>query len=164
MSMKSLEDAFHEELRDVLSAERQITRALRKMARKASSEELVAAFEAHLEETEGQIERLEKVFESIDRKPRAKHCDAMSGLIEEGKEIMDEDAEPEVKDAMLIAAAQKVEHYEIATYGTLVTWAKMLGLDKAASLLEETLQEEKQTDEKLTVCAEVVNKQAMPAT
>jgi ferritin-like metal-binding protein YciE len=163
MAVKNLEDALIEQMRDTLSAEKQILKALRQMAKKASSEDLQAAFEEHLEQTEGQIGRLEKAFELLDRQPRASHCDAMSGLIEEGKEILEEDAEPETKDAMMIAAAQKVEHYEIAAYGTLCAWAKQLGHDDLASLLGETLEEEKQTDDKLTKLAQQINKQASPA-
>lgn len=159
--MDSLRAAFVDELRDVYSAEKQITKSLKKMIKAASSEELSAAFEEHLAETEGQIERLEKVFESIDLKPRAKHCDAMEGILEEGKELMEEEAEPEVMDALLIAAAQKVEHYEIATYGTLCTWADQLGLTEAKKLLGETLAEEKKTDESLSELAESVNKAAV---
>ncbi|MBW3598574.1 MAG: ferritin-like domain-containing protein [Planctomycetes bacterium] len=163
MAIENLQDALLEEMRDVLSAEKQITKALKQMAKKASHEQLKEAFEEHLKQTEGQIERLEKAFEALDRKPRSKHCDAMEGLISEGKEIMEEDAEPEVRDAMMIAAAQKVEHYEIATYGTLCAWAESLGLDKVAKLLQETLAEEKETDEKLNSLAAEINKQAQPA-
>lgn len=163
MAIHDLQDALLEELRDVLSAEKQITKALRQMAKKASNEQLKQSFEEHLEQTEGQIQRLEKAFEAMDRKPRAKHCEAMEGLIAEGKEIMEEDVEPEVLDAMMIAAAQKVEHYEIATYGTLCTWAETLGLDQVAKLLKETLAEEKETDEKLNQIASQINFQAQPA-
>jgi ferritin-like metal-binding protein YciE len=163
MAIHNLQDALLEELRDVLSAEKQITRALKQMAKNASNEQLKEAFEEHLAQTEVQIERLEKAFEALDKKPRSKHCDAMEGLLSEGKEIMEEDAEPEVRDAMMIAAAQKVEHYEIATYGTLCTWAETLGLDEVASLLKETLAEEKETDEKLNQLAAEINVQAQPA-
>jgi ferritin-like metal-binding protein YciE len=163
MAIHNLQDALIEELRDVLSAEKQITRALKQMAKKSTNEQLKAAFESHLEETEGQIERLQDVFGELDKAPRSKHCAAMEGLIEEGKEIMEEDAEPEVLDAMLIAAAQKVEHYEIATYGTLRTWAEQLGMTKVAQLLEETLEEEKATDEKLSQLAAEINQEAQTA-
>lgn len=163
MAIHNLQDALIEELRDVLSAEKQITRALKQMAKKSTNEQLKAAFESHLEETEGQIERLQDVFGELDKTPRSKHCAAMEGLIEEGKEIMEEDAEPEVLDAMLIAAAQKVEHYEIATYGTLRTWAEQLGMTKVAQLLEETLEEEKATDEKLSQLAAEINQEAQTA-
>ena len=154
MSADTLHDAFEEELKDVLSAEKQLLKALPKMAKAATNADLVAGFETHLEETKGHIERLEKIFEMLDKAPRAKKCKAMEGLLEEGAEIIEEDAAPEVKDAMLIAAAQKVEHYEIATYGTLATWAKQLELEDAAELLVQTLEEEKETDLKLTELAE----------
>jgi ferritin-like metal-binding protein YciE len=154
MSAESLRDAFEEELKDVLSAEKQLVKALPKMAKAATNEDLKAGFEEHLEQTKVHVERLEKVFELLDKTPRAKKCKAMEGLIEEGSEIMEEDMEPEVMDAMLIGAAQKVEHYEIATYGTLVTWARQLGMEDAASILHETLDEEKDTDMKLTELAE----------
>jgi ferritin-like metal-binding protein YciE len=163
MAIHNLEDALLEELRDTLSAEKQITRALKQMAKNASNEQLKEAFEEHLSQTEVQIERLEKAFELMDKKPRSKHCDGMEGLIAEGKKILEEDAEPEVLDAMMIAAAQKVEHYEIATYGTLCTWAEMLGLDEVAGLLKETLAEEKETDEKLNQLAAEINVQAQVA-
>jgi ferritin-like metal-binding protein YciE len=161
MAEKHLHEALVKELRDVLSAEKQITKALPKMAKNASNDELRAAFEEHLEQTEHQIERLEKVFELLELKPRSSKCEAMSGLIEEGKEILEEDASPGAKDAMLIAAAQKVEHYEIASYGTLCTWAKILGRDDIERLLQETLDEEKETDEKLTLLASDINKEAV---
>lgn len=163
MPMQDLHTAFVEELRDVLSAEKQITKALKQMSKKASNEELRTAFESHLEETEGQIERLEAVFETLDLKPRAKHCDGMEGLLEEGKSILEKDGDPETKDAMMIAAAQKVEHYEIASYGTLASWAEHLGLTEAQKLIEETLAEEKATDEKLNELAKLINRAAMPA-
>lgn len=162
MSVSTLEDALIEELKDILHAEKQLLRALPKMAKQAQNEKLRKAFEDHKKETEGQVDRLEQVFEMLDRAPRAKKCEAMEGLIEEGKELMEEDAEPEVMDAMLIAAAQKVEHYEIASYGTVRAWAQQLGHDKIAKLLQQTLDEEAATDEKLTKLAEqVVNQQAM---
>lgn len=161
MPEKHLHEAFVKELRDILSAEKQITKALPKMAKNASHEELRAAFQEHLEQTERQIERLEQAFELIDLKPRASKCEAMSGLIEEGKEILEEDASPGAKDAMLIAAAQKVEHYEIASYGTLCTWAEILGLSEVEELLKETLDEEKTTDEKLTKLASEINREAV---
>jgi ferritin-like metal-binding protein YciE len=154
MSAESLRDAFEEELKDVLSAEKQLLKALPKMAKAATHEDLKAGFEDHLEQTKTHVERLEKVFEILDKAPRAKKCKAMEGLIEEGAELMEEDMEPDVLDAMLICAAQKVEHYEIATYGTLVTWARQLGMEEAASILHETLDEEKDTDMKLTELAE----------
>ena len=163
MAEKHLQEAFVDELRDALSAEKQITKALRQMARKAAQEELRAAFEEHIEQTEHQIERLEKAFELLDLRPRAKRCEGMSGIIDEGKEILHEDAAPEAKDAMMIAAAQKVEHYEIATYGTLCTWAGLLNREDIKKLLKETLDEEKRTDEKLTKLASEINMEAVAA-
>jgi len=158
---RTLEDAFHEELRDVLSAEKQLSQALPRLAKAASNEQLREALLHHAEETSHQVDRLEQVFELIDKKPRAKRCEAMEGLVEEGKELLETDAEPEVLDAMLIGAAQKAEHYEIATYGTLCTWAECLGFDKAAELLKATLEEEKMADEKLTEIAESINQAAL---
>ena len=161
MAEKHLHEAFVDELRDALSAEKQITKALRQMARKAARDELREAFEEHLEQTEHQIERLEKAFELLDLRPRAKRCEGMSGIIDEGKEILHEEAAPETKDAMMIAAAQKVEHYEIATYGTLCTWAELLNREDIKKLLKETLDEEKRTDEKLTKLASEINLEAV---
>lgn len=157
---QTLEDAFHEELRDVLSAEKQITSALPKMIKAATNPQLKEAFQAHLEETKVQIERLEKVFEAIGKTARAKKCAAMEGILEEGKEILEEDADPEVLDAMMIGAAQKVEHYEIATYGTLCTWAKLIGNTAALKLLKETMAEEEKTDKLLSTIAQTVNQAA----
>jgi len=154
MKVESLHDVFEDELKDILSAEKQFLKALPKMAKAASNEELAAGFEEHLEQTKGHVERLEKIFETLGKTPRAKKCKAMEGLIEEGSELMEEDAVPEVMDALLIAAAQKVEHYEIATYGTLVAWARQLDMNDAADLLQQTLDEEKETDVKLTELAE----------
>jgi ferritin-like metal-binding protein YciE len=131
------------------------------MVKAASSEELKAAFEEHISVTEEQVERLEKIFKGLDKAPKGKKCKAMEGIIEEGKELMEEDAEPEVMDAALIAAAQKVEHYEIASYGCVRTYANMLGYDDAAELLQQTLDEEAETDKKLTSLAEsMVNERA----
>jgi ferritin-like metal-binding protein YciE len=161
MPIKNLQDAFVEELRDTLSAEKQITKALRQMAKKASHDELRTAFENHLEQTETHVERLEKAFELLNKKPRASHCEGISGIIEEGKEILQEEAEPDARDVMIIGSAQKVEHYEIAAYGTLCAWADMLGHREIEKLLRETLNEEKQTDEKLNKLAKQVNKEAM---
>jgi ferritin-like metal-binding protein YciE len=151
---KSLRDAFIDELRDTYDAEKQVLKALPKMVKAASSEELREAFESHLEETRGQVERLEQVFGSLDEKVRGKHCDGVAGIIEEGKSIMEEDFEDTTMDACLIASGQRVEHYEMAAYGTLVAWAEALGLSDAAGLLQETLAEEKAADEKLTAIAE----------
>ncbi|HBV39099.1 ferritin-like metal-binding protein YciE [Erwinia persicina] len=155
MTIKTLEDLFIHDLSDVYSAEKQISRALPKMARAATDEKLVAAFKQHLEETQGQIERLDQLVESTDgvRIKRMK-CHALEGLVEEAQEIIDSVEAGPVRDAGLIGAAQKVEHYEIATYGTLRALALKLGYKEAARLLGETLEEEKATDEKLTVIAE----------
>lgn len=161
MPLHTLENAFIDELRDVLSAERQLVKALPQMAKGANSDELRTAIEQHLEETKTHIERLEEVFKSLELSPRAKKCEAMEGLIEEGSSLLEEDGAPEVIDALIIAAAQKVEHYEIATYGTLCTWAKLLGHDTALSLLKETLNEEEVTDQKLTDIAMQINEEAL---
>lgn len=161
MKLKSLEDLLVGELQDLYDAERRITKALPKMAKKASSPELKAAFEEHLEVTEGQIGRLDQAFERLGQKAKGKTCEAMKGIIEEGEDMMSEDADPEVCDAALIASAQKVEHYEIASYGTVRTYAQTLGHDSVAQLLAETLQEEKDADRKLTSLAEgVINQRA----
>jgi ferritin-like metal-binding protein YciE len=161
MAVRSLENLLVEQLRDLLSAEKQITKALPKMAKAASTEELRAAFEEHLTQTQGQIARLEEAFETLGQTARAKKCVAMEGLIEEGKEHLEEDMEPAVKDAALIASAQKVEHYEIASYGSARTWAQEIGQPQVAELLQATLDEEAETDQKLTKLAEsLVNRQA----
>lgn len=155
MAIKTLVDLFIHDLSDVYSAEKQITRALPKMARAATDESLKAAFEAHLEETRGQIERLDQIVEKTEElRIRRMKCHALDGLVEEAQEIIDSVEAGPVRDAGLIGAAQKVEHYEIATYGTLAAMAKRLGFDEAAKLLAETLKEEKATDEKLNVIAE----------
>jgi len=154
MSMTTLQDMFEHELKDIYYAEKALVKALPKMAKGASSDKLREGIEEHLEQTKGHVERLEQVFQLIDVTARGKKCDAMDGLIEEGSKLLAEDADPDVLDAGIIAAAQKVEHYEIATYGTLCTWARQLGLEDAADLLGETLEEEKQTDLKLTELAE----------
>ena len=151
--MQSLHEMFEETLKDVYFAENAIIKALPKMAKKAQSEELRSALEEHLEETKGQVERLEKIFEIIGSKAQGKKCHAIEGLVEETEELMQEAEAPEVRDAGLIGAAQAVEHYEIARYGTLKAWADQLELDDAAELLEETLAEERQADEKLTELA-----------
>jgi ferritin-like metal-binding protein YciE len=150
----TLHDAFIDELRDTYDAERQLLKALSKLAKAASSPELRQAFETHREETQGQIERLEQVFESIEEKVRGKHCDGIAGIIEEGKSIMEEDFDDSTMDACLIAAGQRAEHYEMAAYGTLVAWAKAMGHEEAAILLQQTLDEEKAADEKLSTLAE----------
>ncbi|SMF72045.1 Ferritin-like metal-binding protein YciE [Azospirillum oryzae] len=164
MAAKTMQDLLIEDLRDIYHAEKQIAKALPKMARAASSDQLRKAFETHLEQTNGQIERLQQVFEEMDTRPRGKHCDAMEGLISEAQEILEMGLAPEVQDAALIAAAQKVEHYEIASYGTLHAYATACGLDKVAQLLDETLQEEKDTDTLLNKLAiGDVNKKAIAA-
>jgi ferritin-like metal-binding protein YciE len=161
MALKSLTDLFFDELKDIYHAEKQLIKALPKMAKNATSEDLQQAFTDHLEETEGQIERLETIFKLIDEPAKAKVCKAMKGLIEEGKELMEEDAEPSTLDAGLICAAQKVEHYEISAYGTLITWAGILAYDKKIiTLLKESLAEEKATDEKLSKIATLINHEA----
>jgi ferritin-like metal-binding protein YciE len=151
---QTLRELLVDEIRDLYSAERQLTKALPKMARAATSDELREAFEAHLAETEAQIERLDSVFESLDEKPRAKHCEGMAGIIEEGSSLIGEDFDGAVLDAGLIASAQRVEHYEIGAYGSVIAWAKALGLTDVARTLDETLAEEKATDEKLNTLAE----------
>lgn len=156
MADKTLETLFHETLKDVYYAEKKLTTNLRKMARAAQNPELKAAFEQHEEETQGQVERLTQVFELIGKRPRGKTCDAIEGIISEASEIMDEFKGSPAHDAGLLAAAQAVEHYEITRYGTLKAWAEKLGMDEAAGLLDQTLQEETATDEKLTMLAETV--------
>jgi len=151
---KTLHDAFIDELRDAYDAEKQLTKALQKLAKASSSDELRSAFENHLIETEGHIQRLEEVFEHLDEKVQGKHCDGIAGIIEEGKSVMEEDFDDTTMDACLIAAGQRAEHYEMAAYGTLVAWARAMGHDEAADLLQETLDEEKAADEKLTSIAE----------
>jgi ferritin-like metal-binding protein YciE len=150
----TLHDAFVDELRDTYDAEKQLTKALAKLAKASSNPKLRDAFETHLEETQGQIERLEQVFESVEEKVRGKHCDGIAGIIEEGKSIMEEDFDETTMDACLIAAGQRAEHYEMAAYGTLVAWAKVMGHTEAAKLLQQTLEEEKAADKKLSGLAE----------
>ena len=151
---KTLHDAFIDELRDTYDAEKQLTKALPKLAKAASTPKLRQAFETHLEETQGQIARLEQVFESLDEKVRGKHCDGIAGIIEEGKAIMEEEFDDTTMDACLIAAGQRAEHYEMAAYGTLVAWAQAMGHAEAARLLQQTLNEEKAADKKLSGLAE----------
>ena len=150
----TLHDAFIDELRDAYDAEKQLTKALPKLAKAASDPKLRQAFEAHLKETQGQIARLEQVFESVDEKVRGKHCDGIAGIIEEGKAVMEENFDETTMDACLIAAGQRAEHYEMAAYGTLVAWAQALGHAEAAKLLQQTLDEEKAADKKLSGLAE----------
>jgi ferritin-like metal-binding protein YciE len=151
---KDLNDLFHDTLKDIYYAEKQILKALPKMAKAANSDDLRAAFEKHHGETEGQVERLEQIFELLDKPARGKTCDAIQGILDEGKEIMDEYKGTEALDAGMLAAAQAVEHYEISRYGTLKQWAIQLGMKDAARLLDQTLQQEKKTDESLTSLAE----------
>ena len=150
----TLHDAFIDELRDTYDAEKQLTKALAKLAKASSNPKLRTAFETHLEETQGQIERLEQVFQSLDEKVRGKHCDGIAGIIEEGKSIMEEDFDDTTMDACLIAAGQRAEHYEMAAYGTLVAWAQAMGHTEAVKLLQLTLDEEKAADKKLSGLAE----------
>jgi ferritin-like metal-binding protein YciE len=160
MEMESLKELFVDELKDLYSAENQILKALPKMIKKATSPELKRGFEKHLKETEVHVERLEKIFQQLEESPRGKKCKGMEGIIEDGKELMEEDVEPEVMDAGLIGAAQHVEHYEIAGYGCVRTYAELLGQTKIAALLQKTLEEEKATDEKLTQLAGNINVEA----
>jgi ferritin-like metal-binding protein YciE len=153
---KTLDHLFHDTLKDIYYAEKKILATLPKMAKAAQNDELTAAFEKHRAETEGHVGRLEEVFSMIDKKPQAKTCDAIIGITEEGAEIMKDYKGSPALDAGLLAAAQAVEHYEISRYGTLRTWAEELGLNDAASLLQETLDEEKATDQALTKIAETV--------
>lgn len=162
--LSSLDDLLVHELQDIYHAEGQILKALPKMIKAASHPELQAAFEEHLEQTEGQVQRLEQAFKLLGLPAKAKKCDGMAGLIEEGRKMMEEDAEPSVMDAALIAGAQKIEHYEIASYGCVCTYAEILGYEQVHDLLGQNLEEEETTDEKLTVLAEsVINVQAEDA-
>jgi ferritin-like metal-binding protein YciE len=163
MKLESLKELFVEELKDLYSAENQILKALPKMIKKASSNQLKSGFEEHLEQTKGHVERLEKIFQQLDESPKGKKCKGMEGIITDGAELMEEDAEPDVMDAGLIAAAQRVEHYEIAGYGCVRTYARLLGHPNVVQLLESTLNEEKETDAKLTRLAENVNVEAKEA-
>src|ERR1700681_612012 len=164
MTDKDLNALFLDTLKDIYYAEKQIYKSLPKMAKAANSDQLRAAFEKHHDETEGQIERLEQIFEQIGKPARGKKCDAIEGILDEGTEIMDEYKGEPALDAGLLAAAQAVEHYEISRYGTLKSWADELGLAKAVELLEETLQEERKTDEALTELARAaVNQEAQQA-
>lgn len=160
MPDQGLKELYIDELKDLYSAENQLVKALPKMAKAASSEELREGFEKHLEQTKGHVQRLEQIFQMLGESPRGKTCKGMQGLIEEGSEAAEEDYEGSVMDAALIGAAQRVEHYEIAGYGTVRSMAKTLGAEAQATLLEETLEEEKETDEKLTELGEQINTQA----
>ena len=159
--MNTLDALFKHFLRDIYYAEKQVLKTLPKMARKADSDDLKTAFEDHREETETQIENLEKVFEHLGLKARGVTCDAINGILDEGKEIMEEADDPDTRDAGMIAAAQAVEHYEITRYGTLLTWAKLLGHEHAIAPLRDNIEEEKSADSKLTRLAEdKLNKKA----
>ncbi|MCQ8782871.1 YciE/YciF ferroxidase family protein [Mangrovibrevibacter kandeliae] len=160
-SVKTLDDLFLHTLQDIYYAEKQIVKALPKMAKKAASSELKGAFEKHLEETKGQVERLDQVFEALGKKSKAVKCQAIEGIIEEAQELMEEVEDEQTLDAAMLAAAQAVEHYEISRYGTLISWAKTLGHGEVVSLLEETLEQEKATDSALSKLGEsAVNKKA----
>jgi len=160
MPNEGLKELYIDELKDIYNAENQLLKALPKMARAASSDELRTGFEEHLEQTKGHVQRLERIFKMLDESPKGKKCKGMEGLVEEGSELMKEDFEDALLDAALIGAAQRVEHYEIAAYGTVRAFAEELGESEQVSLLEETLEEEKETDEKLTELAKQINAQA----
>jgi ferritin-like metal-binding protein YciE len=159
--VNTLHNAFVDELRDIYDGEQQITKALPKMIEAASDDSLRSAFEAHLGQTQEQIQRLERVFDSLDEAVRGKHCDGMKGILDEGAAVLDESYDETTRDACLVSAAQRVEHYEMAVYGTLVSWARAMGHDDAADLLQTTLEEEKETDAQLSAIAEDgINQQA----
>ncbi len=155
--LNNLADAFYDELQDMYSAEKQLTKAIPKMAKKATCEKLTKAFEDHLEQTKTHVQRVEKAFEDTGKAARAKKCEAMAGLITEAESMMAEEADPDVMDAILIALAQKVEHYEIATYGTLCTWAEQLGYAKAKQHLGENMDDEEKADKLLTKLSKATN-------
>lgn len=161
MEIDSLRKLYVEELKDLYSAEKQILQALPRMAKKAKNPQLKAGFEEHVRQTEEHVARLDQIFEGLGKSPRGKKCKGMEGLLEEGKEVMQEDMDDETRDAALIAAAQRVEHYEMAGYGTVRTYANLLGEREAAKLLQQTLDEEGLTDKKLTQLAESINVEAM---
>ena len=160
MQNTSLKELYVEELRDIYDAENQLVKALPEMAKAATSQELRSGFENHLEQTKEHVHRLEQVLNELGEKAKGKKCKGMQGLVSEGKEIIEEDFADDVRDAALISAAQRVEHYEIAAYGTVRTYAEILGQESAVSILEKTLEEEKETDEQLTELAEGINVQA----
>jgi len=164
MAKQALRELYVDELRDLYDAENRLVKALPKLAKEAESQELRSGFEEHLEQTKGHVDRLRQIFEAMGERPAGKKCAAMVGLIQEGEEMMDEEFEDGVKDAALISAAQRVEHYEIAAYGCVKTWAGLLGEKEAQNLLEQTLTEEKETDERLTEIAEDINVEAMSET
>jgi ferritin-like metal-binding protein YciE len=162
MKLDTLHKLYVEELRDIYNAENQLLKVLPKMAKAASSEELKTAFEDHLSETKDHVDRLDEIFKGLDENPKGKTCKAMKGLVEEGSEILEEEGEESVLDAGIIAAAQKVEHYEIASYGTVRSWANLLGEEEAADLLQQTLDEEGEADKRLNELAqEIVNPEAL---
>jgi ferritin-like metal-binding protein YciE len=160
MEQNQLKELYIEELKDIYSAESQLVKALPKMAKASNSDELRSGFEEHLEQTKGHVKRLEQIFSALGEKPTGKKCKGMEGLIEEGSEMMDEDLEEEALDAGLISAAQRVEHYEIAAYGAVHAYATLMGESEAASLLQQTLDEEKATDQKLSELSEEINSEA----
>jgi ferritin-like metal-binding protein YciE len=161
MEHQALKELYIDELRDIYNAENQLLKALPKMAKGSTSEQLRTGFEKHLEQTRGHVQRLEQIFKELGEKPSGKKCKAMEGLVAEGAETLGEDYEDEVMDAAIIGAAQRVEHYEIAAYGTVRTFAELLGEDSAVQLLEQTLEEEKETDQKLSVLAGDINVEAL---
>jgi ferritin-like metal-binding protein YciE len=163
MSVDTIEKLFVDELKDLYSAENQITKALPKLAKASTSEDLRAAFESHLGETEEQIKRLEEIFTMLDVSPKGKTCVAMKGLLEEGSEVLEDTQEGAVRDAAMISAAQRVEHYEMAGYGSVRTYAELLGQDEIVALLSETLEEEKSADSKLTEISKSINSKALRA-
>ena len=160
MANEGLKELYIDELKDLYSAEKQLVKALPKMAKAAASEELRQGFEEHLEQTREHVARLEKIFQALDESPKGKKCAGMEGLVKEGSEVIAEDLEDSVKDAALLGAAQRVEHYEIAAYGTASEFARILGESEHVSLLEQTLEEEKETDQKLTELGKEINQQA----
>src|SRR5882757_3658505 len=160
MEHNALKDLYIDELKDIYDAENRLVKALPKLAKAATSDELRSGIEAHLEQTRGHVERLQEIFKDLGEKPSGKKCNGMIGVLKEGEEIMDEDFEGEVMDAALISAAQRVEHYEIAAYGCVAAWAELLGETDAVSLLERTLEEEKETDQKLTELSRQINVEA----
>jgi len=160
---EALKELYIDELKDIYNAENQLLKALPKMAKAATSEELSQGFQQHAEQTKGHVQRLEKIFKSLGENPKGKKCKGMEGLVAEGTEMMGEDFEDSVMDAAIISAAQRIEHYEIAAYGTVCAFAEELGESEQASLLNETLEEEKETDEKLTQLSEQINSQANEA-
>lgn len=161
MEHNALKELYVDELKDIYNAENQLVKALPKMAKAATSADLRTGFEEHLEQTRGHVQRLEQIFKALGEKPTGKKCKGMEGLVAEGQEMMDEDFEDDLMDAALISAAQRVEHYEIAAYGTVRTYAELLGEDEAVTLLEQTLEEEKETDQKLSDLASDINVKAL---